>query len=132
MKLKTGTFAEAGGHRGSFLLPAEESLTGTFSLIPQVADAVSVPVVPAEYITSCSKSLIAREWRFFRIRYSALVRNLSIVAERASKPALLPLWAGQSAGLSRQSNAKTLLQTLVAEVSAIADSYFVGATNDRN
>jgi nitronate monooxygenase len=38
---------EAGGHRGSFLLPAEESLTGTFSLVPQVADAVSVPVVAA-------------------------------------------------------------------------------------
>ncbi len=36
---------EAGGHRGSFLLPSEESLTGTFSLVPQVADAVSVPVV---------------------------------------------------------------------------------------
>lgn len=38
---------EAGGHRGSFLLSAEESLTGTFSLVPQVADAVSVPVVAA-------------------------------------------------------------------------------------
>jgi nitronate monooxygenase len=36
---------EAGGHRGSFLLPAEESLTGTVSLVPQVADAVSVPVI---------------------------------------------------------------------------------------
>jgi nitronate monooxygenase len=38
---------EAGGHRGSFLRPAEESLTGTFSLVPQVVDAVSVPVVAA-------------------------------------------------------------------------------------
>src|SRR5215467_4251727 len=27
---------EAGGHRGSFLLTSEESLTGTFSLVPQV------------------------------------------------------------------------------------------------
>jgi nitronate monooxygenase len=26
---------EAGGHRGSFLLPAEASLTGTFSLLPR-------------------------------------------------------------------------------------------------
>jgi len=42
---------EAGGHRGSFLRPAEESLTGTFSLVPQVADAVSVPVVAAGGIT---------------------------------------------------------------------------------
>ncbi|MCW3095932.1 MAG: oxidoreductase, 2-nitropropane dioxygenase family [Chthonomonadaceae bacterium] len=38
---------EAGGHRGSFLRPAEESLTGTFSLVPQVADAVDVPVAAA-------------------------------------------------------------------------------------
>jgi len=42
---------ESGGHRGSFLRPAEESLTGTFSLVPQVADAVSVPVVAAGGIT---------------------------------------------------------------------------------
>jgi len=38
---------EAGGHRGSFLLPAEDSLTGTFALTPQVVDAVSAPVVTA-------------------------------------------------------------------------------------
>jgi pimeloyl-ACP methyl ester carboxylesterase len=38
---------EAGGHRGSFLRAAEDSLTGTFSLVPQVADLVSVPVVAA-------------------------------------------------------------------------------------
>jgi nitronate monooxygenase len=38
---------EAGGHRASFLRSAETSLTGTFALIPQVADAVRVPVVAA-------------------------------------------------------------------------------------
>lgn len=38
---------EAGGHRGSFLRSSEESLTGTFSLVPRVADAVSVPVIAA-------------------------------------------------------------------------------------
>jgi nitronate monooxygenase len=38
---------EAGGHRGSFLRPAEESLTGTMSLVPRVVDMVSVPVVAA-------------------------------------------------------------------------------------
>ncbi len=38
---------EAGGHRGSFLRSSEDSLTGTFSLVPQVADAVSIPVVAA-------------------------------------------------------------------------------------
>jgi nitronate monooxygenase len=39
--------SDAGGHRGAFLRPVEESLVGTFSLIPQVVDAVDVPVVAA-------------------------------------------------------------------------------------
>lgn len=38
---------EAGGHRGSFLRPAERSLIGTLALVPQVVDAVSIPVVAA-------------------------------------------------------------------------------------
>ncbi|HET9402610.1 MAG TPA: nitronate monooxygenase [Candidatus Acidoferrales bacterium] len=38
---------EAGGHRGSFLRSAESSLTGTISLVPQIVDAVRVPVVAA-------------------------------------------------------------------------------------
>src|ERR1700704_2089073 len=38
---------EAGGHRGSFLRSAEDSLTGTFSLLPQIADVVNVPVIAA-------------------------------------------------------------------------------------
>jgi nitronate monooxygenase len=41
------TGAEAGGHRVSFLHPAEDSLVGTFALVPQVADAVRVPVIAA-------------------------------------------------------------------------------------
>jgi nitronate monooxygenase len=38
---------EAGGHRVSFLQAAEESLMGLFSLVPQVADAVKIPVIAA-------------------------------------------------------------------------------------
>jgi nitronate monooxygenase len=38
---------EAGGHRGSFLRSAEDSVTGTFSLVPRVVDAVDVPVIAA-------------------------------------------------------------------------------------
>jgi nitronate monooxygenase len=49
---------EAGGHRGSFLRSSEESLTGTFALIPQVADLVDVPVVAAGGITD-ARGIIA-------------------------------------------------------------------------
>jgi nitronate monooxygenase len=38
---------EAGGHRASFVRSAEASLMGTFALVPQIADAVHVPVVAA-------------------------------------------------------------------------------------
>lgn len=41
------TGSEAAGHRVSFLRAPEESLVGTFALVPQVVDAVDVPVVAA-------------------------------------------------------------------------------------
>jgi nitronate monooxygenase len=41
------TGMEAAGHRVSFLKVPEESLVGTFALIPQVVDAVGVPVIAA-------------------------------------------------------------------------------------
>ncbi|WP_308798193.1 NAD(P)H-dependent flavin oxidoreductase [Agromyces silvae] len=41
------TGSDAAGHRPSFLREAERSLVGAFSLIPQVVDAVDVPVIAA-------------------------------------------------------------------------------------
>lgn len=41
------TGMEAGGHRVSFLRAPEDSLVGTMALVPQVVDAVSVPVIAA-------------------------------------------------------------------------------------
>lgn len=41
------TGSEAAGHRVSFLRSAEDSLVGTFALVPQVVDAVDVPVIAA-------------------------------------------------------------------------------------
>jgi nitronate monooxygenase len=37
--------SEAGAHRGTFAVPAEEALIGTMALVPQVVDAVRVPVI---------------------------------------------------------------------------------------
>ncbi len=39
--------SEAGGHRGSFAAPFEASMVGTMALVPQVVDAVDVPVIAA-------------------------------------------------------------------------------------
>jgi nitronate monooxygenase len=41
------TGSEAGGNRVSFLRAAEDSLVGTFALVPQVVDVVDVPVIAA-------------------------------------------------------------------------------------
>ena len=38
---------EAGGHRGTFASPFAHAQVGTFALLPQVVDAVSVPIVAA-------------------------------------------------------------------------------------
>lgn len=37
--------SEAGAHRGTFAVPAEEALVGTVALVPQVVDAVRLPVI---------------------------------------------------------------------------------------
>lgn len=39
--------SEAGGHRGNFITGFQESLVGLMSLIPQVVDNVSIPVIAA-------------------------------------------------------------------------------------
>jgi len=173
---------EAGGHRGSFLQSSEDSLTGTMALVPQVVDAVKLPVVAAGGIgdargvvaafalgaegvqmgtaflaceesgasalhrkallsgqakqTALTRGFTGRLARGIRNRLldelnqkdveilpyplqRALVRHLSIPAEKAGRSDLLPLWAGQSADLSRCTDVCALLDKLVKEVSLI-------------
>ena len=62
----------------------------------------------------------------------ALVRHLSIPAEKAGRPDLLPLWGGQSAHLSRCTDVRTLLDTLVKEVSEIGGAVQSWSTDRRN
>jgi nitronate monooxygenase len=174
---------EAGGHRGSFLRPAEDSLTGTLSLVPQVVDLVDRPVIAAGGIadargmiaalalgaeavqigtaflgceesgagplhrqalmgsqaghTALTKGFTGRLARGIHNRLveelnrpeteilpyplqRALVRNLSVAADAAGRSDLLPLWAGQSATLSKWTDVSAFLTSLVDEVSDIA------------
>jgi nitronate monooxygenase len=176
---------EAGGHRGSFLQPSEDSLTGTMALVPQVVDAVKLPVVAAGGIgdargivaafalgaegvqmgtaflaceeseanthhrkallsgqakqTALTRGFTGRLARGIKNRLldelnqkdveilpyplqRALVRHLSIPADKAGKPEFLPLWAGQSANLSRCTDVRALLDTLVHEVFEIGSA----------
>jgi len=47
------------GHRGSFLRAAEDSLTGTLSLVPQIVDIVDVPVIAAGGIADARGAVAA-------------------------------------------------------------------------
>src|SRR5258708_5061042 len=172
----------AGGQRGSFLQPSEDSLTGTMALVPQVVDAVRLPVVAAGGIgdargivaafalgaegvqlgtaflaceesganthhrkalldgqakqTALTRGFTGRLARGIKNRLldelnqkdieilpyplqRALVRHLSIPAEKAGRPEFLPLCAGQSANLSRCTHVHALLDTLVKQISDI-------------
>jgi nitronate monooxygenase len=185
---------EAGGHRGSFLRAAEDSLTGTISLVPQVVDLVDVPVIAAGGIadsrgfiaalalgaeavqmgtaflactqsgasslhrqalqdksaghTSLTKAFTGRLARGIHNRLMeglnrkaadilpyplqrGLVKNISIAAEAAGRADLVPLWAGQSAGLSVCADASRFLYTLVEEVCEIADAITARAATRR-
>ncbi|HZS56687.1 MAG TPA: nitronate monooxygenase [Bryobacteraceae bacterium] len=171
---------EAGGHRGSFLRRAEDSLTGTISLVPQVVDAVKAPVIAAGGIAdargiaaafalgaegvqmgtvflACEESgasdlhrnaILNRRaghtalTRGFTGRLArgidnqllremnrpgveilpyplqrALMRSLTLSAQKAQNAELLALWAGQSANLARFPCVNELLQWLVDSAS---------------
>jgi nitronate monooxygenase len=172
---------EAGGHRGSFLRAAEDSLMGSMSLVPRIVDLVDVPVVAAGGIadgrgvvaalalgaegvqmgtafltcedsgasplhreallgsdaghTGLTKGFTGRLARGIRNRLMddlnrpdteilpyplqrALVRNLSVAAEKAGRSDLMPLWAGQSAPLSNCTDVSAFLESLVEHVAS--------------
>ena len=52
--------SEAGGHRGSFIEPFEAAMIGTMALVPQIVDAVAVPVVAAGGIMD-GRGIVAAE-----------------------------------------------------------------------
>jgi len=52
----------------------------------------------------------------------ALVKSLTMPAEKAGDARLLPMWAGQSAAIAQCVDAAAMLDALIADVSSIAGS----------
>lgn len=71
--------AEAAGHRVSFLRPAEDSLVGGIALVPQVADAVRIPVIAAGGIADRRGVAAA-----FALGASGVVSGTAFLATRES------------------------------------------------
>jgi nitronate monooxygenase len=172
---------EGGGHRGSFLQPAAESLMGSFSLIPQVADAVGIPVIGAGGIadgrglaaafaldaeavqigtaflvcegsgaskayqaallsqtarhTDLTDTFTGRLGRAVRNRLMddfrdmsssampfpvqhSLAQTIAVPASVQERTELMTMWAGQSAGLCRSTEATQVMAQLIAEAEA--------------
>jgi nitronate monooxygenase len=93
--------------------------------MPQVVDAVGIPVVAAGGIADARgfhNQLLEDMNRpgVTVLPYPlqrALMRKLGVPAQQAGRSELLALWAGQSAGLARCSEVTTLLHSLVKGVS---------------
>lgn len=182
LDLVVASGAAAGGHRASFLRPAEESLTETFSLVAEVGENVKIPVIAAggiadgEAISSAllsgasavqigtaflatneSNATVEHKQKLLhhmldtvltKVYTGRLARVLSnklseefahvLGYELAPYPAqaafiaplraaaiaqgrhdFMPLWSGQPSVILKHASAKTLLESLVAEVAAL-------------
>lgn len=100
--------AEAGGHRGNFLTHDMATQIGTFALVPQVADAVTVPVIAAGGITDARGIVAALALGAAAVqigtaylhtpeaRIAALHRK-ALRSERAGETALTNVFTGRPA-----------------------------------
>src|SRR5450432_613148 len=131
--------AEAGGHRGMFLTDDVATQVGTIALVPQVVDAVKVPVIAAggladarddgTVITNVFTGRPARGLVNRLVREvgplsdvapaypsaSAAVAPLRARAEAAGSGDFSALWAGQAAPLARAMPAGELTRRLAQE-----------------
>lgn len=111
---------EAGGHKGSFLRTAEESLTGIFSLIPQVIDQVRIPVIAAGGVADARGVAAALVLGAHGVQIGTAF--LACKESAASVPHRKALWAsyGQSTTLTKAFTgrlARSLPNRMTAEMS---------------
>ena len=99
---------EAGGHRGMFLSDDIATQVGTFSLVPQIADAVKVPVIAAGGISDArgivaafalgaSAVQIGTAYLFTPEARAAPLHREALRGERAEETALTNIFTGRPA-----------------------------------
>jgi nitronate monooxygenase len=79
--------AEAGGHRGTFLAPTEDSLIGTLALVPLIRQAVDLPVIAAGGIMD-GRGVAAA------LALGAVAAQLGTAFLLADETAISPPWRG--------------------------------------
>lgn len=117
--------AEAGGHRGNFLTYNMASQMGTFALVPQVTDAIKVPVIAAGGVTDArgivaalalgaagvqigTAYLYTPEARIAPLHHAALRRN------RVTETALTNVFTGRPA--------RGILNRIMQETGPLSDA----------
>jgi NAD(P)H-dependent flavin oxidoreductase YrpB (nitropropane dioxygenase family) len=85
---------EAGGHRGNFLSDDMARQVGTFALVPQIADAVKLPVMAAGGIADPRGIVAARVcWaprRFRSVRHNCFVPRRAYRGNISKRSRTLP------------------------------------------
>lgn len=114
---------EAGGHRGLFLNDDLSTQLGTFALVPQVADAVKVPVIAAGgiadargIVAACALGAAAVQvgtaYLFTPEARLAAPHRAALLGERAEETALTNVFTGRPA--------RGIVNRLMREVGPIA------------
>src|SRR5580704_15038061 len=88
---------EAGGHRGSFLRSAEDSLTGTFSLVPQIVDIVDVRGVVAALALGADGVQLGTAFLACEESGASLVHRKALLGKHAGHTALTRGFTGRLA-----------------------------------
>jgi len=99
---------EAGGHRGVFLGDEIDTQVGTFSLLPQIVDAVRLPVIAtggisdprgihAAFVLGAAAVQIGTAYLFTPEAHLAAPHRAALRSERAESTALTHLFTGRPA-----------------------------------